>query len=412
MAGGTTGSGESVECRASWHMVIAAVVMLATAAGAPLIIVVGLRAIAEDMGGARSLPSLATALCSLGSGLGGIFYGVLATRIGYRSTAMMGGAFIAAGLVLAAQGAAWQLLAGFALGVGLFGYSALFAPMVTFVSLWFDRRRGTALALVASGQYIAGVLWPAPFERAIAAFGWQATMIGYAAFAALVILPIAAIVLRPPPAQVTGGPNAFRPSAGGRVLGMRPNLAMWLIAGCSFLCCVPMAMPASHLVAFCMDVGIVSSHGAAMLSVLLLGAFVSRQFWGWASDRIGGLWTVMLGSIAQTIAMAAFLSTQDEAGLFFIAAAYGLGFGGIIPAYVLSVRALFPAAEASWRVPTTLFVSLSGMAFGGWLAGAIYDGVGYYAAAWQVGIAFNLVQLGVMAFLLMRQARAWRLGDL
>ena len=410
MAGKTTGTGESVECRASWHMAIATVVMLATASGAPLIIVVGLRSIADDMGGARSLPSLATALCSLGSGLGGIFYGVWATRIGHRTTAMLGGVSIAAGLLLAAQGEAWQLLIGFTFGVGLFGYSALFAPMVTFVSLWFDRRRGTALALVASGQYVAGVLWPTPFERAIAAYGWQATMIGYAAFAALVILPIAALVLRPPPAPVTGGAYAFRPQQGGGVLGMRPNLAMGLIAACSFLCCVPMAMPASHLVAFCMDIGIVSSHGAAMLSVLLLAAFISRQFWGWASDRIGGLWTVMLGSIAQTLAMAAFLSTQDEAGLFFIAGAYGLGFGGIIPAYVLTVRALFPASEASWRVPTTLFVSLTGMAFGSWLAGAIYDSAGNYATAWVVGIAFNLVQLGLMGFLLVRQARARRIA--
>ena len=165
-----------------------------------------------------------------------------------------------------------MILVGFAFGVGLFGYSALFAPMVTFVSLWFDRRRGTALALVASGQYVAGVLWPTPFERAIAAYGWKATMVGYAAFTVLVIIPIAALVLRPPPAQVTTGAYAFRAQQGGQVLGMAPNLAMGLIAACSFLCCVPMAMPASHLVAFCMDVGIASSHGAAMLSVLLLAA--------------------------------------------------------------------------------------------------------------------------------------------
>lgn len=408
MPGGTTGSAESVECRASWHMAIAAVVMLAFAAGAPLIIVVGLRAIAADMGGARSLPSLATALASLGSGLGGILYGVLATRIGHRRTAMMGGLSIGAGLLLAAQGEPWQLLAGFTFGVGLFGYSALFAPMVTFVSLWFDRRRGTALALVASGQYVAGVLWPTPFEVAISHWGWQRTMIGYGLLTALVIVPLAALVLRPPPAPVTAGPNAFRQVPGGRVLGMHPNLALALVAICSFLCCVPMAMPASHLVAFCADLGIAASHGAAMLSALLLAAFISRQAWGWASDRIGGLWTVMLGSVAQTFAMAAFISTQDEAGLFFIAAAYGLGFGGIIPAYVLAIRELFPAAEASWRVPTMLFVSLSGMAFGSWVAGAIYDAIGYYAAAWVVGIAFNLIQLGLMGFLLVRQSRARR----
>ena len=233
-------------------------------------------------------------------------------------------------------------------------------------------------------------------------------MVRYGILCVLVIVPHAALVLRPPPAPVTAGPHAFRQVPGGRVLGMKPNLAMALIAFCSFLCCVPMAMPQSHLVAFCGDLGIASTHGAAMLSTLLLAAFVSRQAWGWASDRIGGLRTIMIGSIAQTVAMGAFLSTQDEAGLFFIAAAYGIGFGGIVPAYVLALRELFPPAEASWRVPATLFISLSGMAFGSWLAGAIHDGVGNYAAAWVVGIAFNLVQLGLLGFLLMRQVKGRR----
>lgn len=408
--GETAATAESVECRASWHMAIAAVVMLAVAAGAPLTIVVGLRTIADDMGGARSLPSAAAALAAFGSGLGGIMYGLLARRIGQKRAAMMGGTSIGAGLLLASQGEPWQLLIGFALGVGLFGYGALFAPMVTFVSMWFDRRRGTALALVASGQYVAGVLWPTIFERAIAAYGWRATMLGYGILCILLIVPLAALVLRPPPAPVTVGPNAFRHVPGGRVFGMKPNLAMALLAFCSFLCCVPMAMPQSHLVAFCGDLGITASHGAAMLSALLLAAFVSRQFWGWASDRIGGLWTVLAGSIAQTIGMAAFLSTQDEAGLFFIAAANGLGFSGIIPAYVMAVRELFPPAEASWRVPATLFVSLSGMAFGSWLAGAIFDGVGYYAAAWMVGIVFNLAQLALLGFLIARHRRGRRLA--
>jgi MFS family permease len=167
-----------------------------------------------------------------------------------------------------------------------------------------------------------------------------------------------------------------------------------------------MAMPAAHLVAFCGDLGIAASRGAAMLSVLLLCAFLARQFWGWLSDRIGGLWTVMFGSLAQVVGMLGFLATQDEAGLFFVAAAYGLGFGGIIPAYVLAVRGLFPALEAAWRVPVLLFCSLSGMAAGAWLAGAIYDRVGFYAAAWWVGIAFNLVQLAIIAELLRRQRRA------
>jgi MFS family permease len=396
--------GESVETRQSWRIAVTAVTMLALAAGAPLTVVIGLVPITETLGSGRSIPSLASSLAYLGTGLGGVLCGLLAARFGQRAVAMLGGGAIFGGLMLASLGQSWSLLAGIGLGVGLFGNGALFAPMVAYVSLWFDRRRGTALALVSSGQYIAGFLWPFVFERAIAAFGWQATMRAYGAVAAVTVVTLAALMLAPAPVPA-GGLGALRATKGRRVLGMPANTAMALVSAASFLCCVPMAMPAAHLVAFCGDLGIAPSRGAAMLSVLLLSAFLARQFWGWLSDRIGGLWTVFAGSLAQVAGMLGFLATQDEAGLFFVAAAYGLGFGGIIPAYVLTIRALFPASEASWRVPMLLFASLSGMAFGAWLAGAIYDAVGFYAAAWWAGIALNVVQLGLVAFLLSRQRR-------
>lgn len=397
----------SVETRASWTIAFATTTMLALAAGAPLTVVIGLVPIAEDLGTGRSLPSLATSLAYLGTGVGGVMCGLLASRFGQRAVAMLGGFAILLGLGLASLGEAWSLLVGIGLGVGLFGNGALFAPMVAYASLWFDRRRGTALALVSSGQYIAGFVWPFVFERAIALVGWQWTMLGYGIFASAVVVTLGALVIRPAPMPV-GGYGGVRASAGRRVLGMRPNVALAVIASASFLCCIPMAMPAAHLVAFCGDLGIAASRGAAMLSVLLLCAFLARQFWGWLSDRIGGLWTVMFGSLAQVVGMLGFLATQDEAGLFFVSAAYGLGFGGIIPAYVLAVRGLFPALEAAWRVPVLLFVSLSGMAAGAWLAGLIYDRVGFYAAAWWVGIAVNLVQLVIIAELLRRQRREGR----
>ncbi len=390
----------SIETRQSWIIAVVAVAMLAVAAGAPMIVVIGLVPITETLGTGRSVPSFATTLAYVGTGIGGVMCGLMAARFGQRAVAILGGAALFAGLALASTGHTWSLLAGVGLGVGLFGNGALFAPMVAYVSLWFDRRRGTALALVSSGQYVAGVLWPFVFDRSIVLFGWQATMLGYGTFAAAVVVTLAAL-LAPAPA-VLGGP-AMRRGAGRQVLGMRPNMALALLSIASFLCCVPMAMPAAHLVAFCGDLGISASRGAAMLSVLLLSAFLARQFWGWLSDRIGGLWTVFVGSVAQVAGMLGFLATQDEAGLFLVAAAYGLGFGGIIPAYVLAVRELFPAVEASWRVPTLLFLSLSGMGFGAWLAGAIYDTVGFYAAAWWVGIAFNLVQLALIGLLLERQ---------
>jgi MFS family permease len=394
----------SVETRQSWVVAVTVVTMLSLAAGAPLTVVIGLVPISEALGAGRSLPAAATSLAYLGSGAGGILCGLLAARLGQRAVGILGGVAILLGLALASLGQGWSLLLGIGIGVGLFGNGALFAPMVAYVSLWFDRRRGTALALVSSGQYIAGFLWPFLFERAIAAFGWRATMLAYGAFAASVIVTLAARVLAPPPVAVAGAGGRPR-VAGQRVLGMRPDIALGLIAACSFLCCVPMAMPAAHLVAFCGDLGILPSRGAMMLSVLLFSAFLARQFWGWLADRVGGLATVLAGSVAQIAGMLGFLATQDEAGLFLVAAAYGLGFSGLIPSYVMAVRALFPASEAHWRVPVVLFTALSGMAFGAWLAGAIYDAVGFYAAAWWAGIAAGLVQIALVVFLLLRQRR-------
>jgi MFS family permease len=193
------------------------------------------------------------------------------------------------------------------------------------------------------------------------------------------------------------------------VFGWPPNLVFALIALAVIFCCIPMAMPQAHLPAFCSDLGISPAHGAAMLSVLLGTAFVSRQFWGWVADRVGGLKTVLIGSLLQIVAMAAFLLTQDEVGLFTVAAGFGLGFAGIIPAYVLAIREHFPASEASWRIPTFLLCSGAGMAIGGWLAGALYDHFGFYAPAFAAGALFNLANLLVIGFLVARQARQSRL---
>jgi predicted MFS family arabinose efflux permease len=208
------------------------------------------------------------------------------------------------------------------------------------------------------------------------------------------------------PAPETRDEGPLPGSAASRwVLGLRPRVVQGFLCLAGFLCCVPMAMPQGHLVAFCSDLGIPPTHGAAMLSLLLGCAFLSRQFWGLVTDRIGGLRTVLAGSVCQITAMVGFLLTQDEAGLFAVAAMFGLGFSGIIPAYVVAIRELFPAAEASWRIPTLLLFSGSGMAAGGWLAGVIYDYAGFYAAAFTTGIVINAAHIVVIGALVWRQGR-------
>jgi MFS family permease len=401
------GAAASVESRTSWVIAVTVLGIIAIAYGGPLIAVVGLRNIAEDLGGARSVPGLAFSLAWLGSAVGGIAMGRIAERIGVRWTVAFGACMIALGLAVSAGGGAWQLWVGHGLFMGLLGNAGINAPLYVYVSCWFDRRRGTALALISSGQYVAGAIWPSVFEWTISTHGWRATMMGFAVLAAVAVVALALLVLRPPPEAPRAAPGApaSGPVPGARVLCMQPNLALALLSVAGFLCCVPMAMPQGHLVAFCGDLGIPGSRGAAMLSVLLVCAFISRQVWGLVSDRIGGLRTLLIGSICQAVAMVGFLVTQDEAGLFLVAAVFGLGFSGLIPAYVLAVRELFPASEASWRIPVMLLFTGSGMAAGGWLAAVIYDHAGFYGAAFATGIGFNLVNAAVLVFLVLRHRR-------
>jgi MFS family permease len=398
----------SIESRSSWVAAALTTAVLAISYGAPLLVVVGLKPIAATLGTDRSVVALAGALVWVGTGMGGIVMGWLADRIGVRPTVVFGALMAALGLAISAIGQVWALFLGHAILIGLLGNSAHFPPLVVYVSRWFDRRRGTAVALISSGQYIAGMVWPSVFERAMARFGWQVTMLGYAVVLAAAILPLA-LFLQPPPQPSRAAVGAAGARRRPRALGLPANLVQGLLCAAGFLCCVPMAMPAGHLVAFCTDLGIAAAHGAAMLSVLLGSAFVARLFWGWLADRIGGLGTVLAGSACQALAIFAFTLTQDEIGLFAISTVYGLGFSGIIPAYVLAVRELFPSTEASWRVPTLLFVSMAGMAFGGWFAGALYDHFGFYAPAFAAGAVFNLANLVVIGFLAMRQVRQSRL---
>ena len=395
---------ESIENRGSWVAASFTLLILSISYGAPLVVVVGLKPIAASLGADRSVVALAASLVWLGTGLGGIVMGRMADRVGMRPVAVFGAAMTALGLAVSAIGQTWALVAGSALLIGLLGNSAHFPPLVTYVSRWFDRRRGTAVALISSGQYIAGVVWPTVFERGLAQFGWQATMLGFGVLVAATIVPLA-LALRPPPPPGLAELSARGAVHRSQASGLPANVVQILLCAAAFLCCVPMAMPAGHLVALCSDLGLPAASGAAMLSLLLACAFVSRMFWGWLTDRIGGLGAVFAGSACQAVAIAAFTVTQSEAGLFAISAAYGLGFSGIIPAYVVVIRELFPSTEASWRVPTLLFTGMSGMAFGGWFAGALYDHFGIYAPAFAAGTLFNLANLGVIGFLIVRLAR-------
>ena len=401
MDGASGGSGKAtptIETSASWRTAWFVLAILTIAYGSPLLIVVGLKPIQEALGTDRSFVSLVIALVWIGTGLGGILMGWLADRIGIRTTVAIGACMTAAGLAVASLGSTWAFIVGHIL-LGFLGNSAIHPPLLIYISRWFDRRRGTAIALISSGQYFAGVVWPALFERAISSFGWQTLMTVYGVLVLAIVLP-ATLLLKPVPAVPQYSPDA--PTQERQFGGMRPNVVQMLMCAAAFCCCIPMALPQAHLVAFCADVGISPARSATMLSVMLASAFVARQAWGALADRIGGLGTVLAGSSLQALAIIAFSLTQDEAGLFVVATAYGLGFAGIIPAYAVAVRDVFPSSEASWRMPLTLFAGMSGMAAGSWFAGVLYDYFGSYAPAFITGVIFNIANLLLIGFLVLR----------
>lgn len=392
-----------IDSREAWSIAIASLLVLAISFGAPFIVIVALKSVAADLGGQRSIPSAASALAWLGTGLGGLLMGLVAERVGVRWTVALGALMVAAGLALSSQGEAWHLYLGHGLLVGLVGLGGINAPLYVYVSRWFEARRGAAVALIASGQYAAGAFWPPLFERVIAVYGWRQTMLGFGVLVACLVTPLALVMLKAPPAQPAETARAVVPGspANSQTLGLKPGTLFALLSIASFLCCIPMAMPSAHLIAFCGDLGLAPAKGAAMLSLLLVCAFLSRQFWGWLSDRVGGLLTLLICSGAQALAVSGFLVTQDEAGLFAVAAAFGLGFSGLIPAYLLTARKLFPASEAAWRLPALLLTGTTGMATGGWLAGAIYDSLGSYQPAFATGLAANIANFAILAVLVL-----------
>lgn len=399
-----TAASATLDSRAAWVVATAALVILSIAYGAPLLAAVALKPIAAEFGTARAAVAAAPSFTFVGAAFGGIAAGWLTGWLGIRRIVLFGAAMLAAGLVLSAAGGLFQLYAGHGVLMGLFGTSCMFSPIMTYVSRWFDRRRGAAVAMISSGQSLAGAFWPIVFQAGITEFGWRRTMLVFGLFVGATILVLAAIFLRPPPQPLPSKAGDGRdPKAGAPVLGLSPNLAMIILSVAIFCCCVPMAMPSQHIVAFCGDLGFASQIGAAMLSVLLGSAFVARQFWGWAADRIGGLQTLLWSSIAQATALSGFLLTKDEAALFVVSAAFGLGFSGLLPAYVIAIREYYPVKEANWRVPTIYFAGFLGMAAGGWGAGALYDHFGYYLPAFAVGIGFNIVNLIILLTLVFRR---------
>jgi len=383
----------------AWVRLALAVLIASVGAVGMWSVVVVLPTVQAEFSATRGAVSLATTTIFMGFGAGGVVTGKVTDRFGIVTAMALSIAFLGTSFVLAGLAATlWQFNAVYFL-IGL-GTSATFAPLMAEASHWFERYRGLAVTIVASGNYVAGTIWPPLVNWGVQSMGWRSTHIAIGIFCAAT-MTLLLIVLR---AIIGGGgardhANAPPPRVD---LNLSTDTLTVLLCVASISCCVAMAMPQVHIVAYCGDLGYGVARGAEMLSLMMGFGIISRIGSGFLADRIGGIRTLLIGSVAQGFALLFYLFFDGLTSLYLISAMFGLFQGGIVPSYAIIVREAMPASEAATRVGIVIFASVFGMSFGGWVSGVIFDATGSYAAAFLNGLAWNALNITIMVALLLR----------
>jgi MFS family permease len=368
-------------------------------------VIVALPAVQAEFGVARSAASLPYTMTMICFGFGGILMGRLSDRVGIFFPVVGGAICLSLGYAVASQATTlWQFILAQGLLVGV-ASSATFAPIIADTSLWFTRHRGIAVAVIASGSYVAGTVWPPVVQHFIQTGGWRWTYQGIAVFCVTTMLPLALVLRKRSPLTAASAATPHAASWSARPLGMSPGALQVLLIVAGLSCCVAMSMPQVHIVAYCHDLGYGAAAGAQMLSLMLGFGVISRLASGWICDRFGGRRTLLLGSSLQALALALFLPFDGLVSLYVLSALFGLVQGGIVPAYAVIVREFYPPEEAGVRVGTVLMATVFGMALGGWMSGVIFDLTASYQAAFVNGIVWNLLNVGIAVMLLRRPAR-------
>ncbi len=381
--------------------------LMTTGASGMYVVAVVLPTVQLEFGVARADASLPYTLMMIGVGIGGLLMGRLADRFGVTIPLLIGAAGLGLGYGAAAMASSiWLFTLAHGFLIGLLGCSATFAPLLADTSLWFVRRRGIAVAVCASGNYLGGAIWPPIVQHFVESVGWRQTYLGLGLFSFVTMTALALLMRRRPPAAVPTEASARSQAlSSSQPFGMAPGKAQALLCVAGVACCVAMAMPQVHIVSYCTDLGYGAARGAEMLSLMLACGVASRLVSGLICDRIGGLRTLMLGSALQGIALLLFLPFKGLVPLYVIAALFGLFQGGIVPAYAIIVREYFLPAQAGARLGMVIMATMVGMALGGWMSGKVFDLTGSYQGAFLNGTAWNLLNFSIAFFLLHRMHR-------
>jgi len=367
-------------------------------------VVVVLPDIQSEFGVARGAASLPYTVMMLGFAFGTIVLGQMSDRTGIVVPIIIAGVSLGLGFGLAALAPSLLMVSLLHFLVGM-GSGAGFAPMMADISHWFVKRRGVAVVIIASGNYLAGSIWPLFMNQLMPSQGWRGTYLAIAAICVVTILPLAFLMRRRP--EKTALDAATEAAAAAQAdLGLSPRALQMLLVVAGFSCCVAMSMPQVHIVAYCGDLGYGVARGAEMLSLMLFLGIASRIGSGFLADRIGGAATLLIGSIMQGVALVLYLFFNGLASLYIISGIFGLFQGGIVPMYAVICREFLPAREAGSRIGLVMASTIIGMAFGGYVSGLIYDATNSYRLAFLNGVAWNGLNLLVVAWLFMKRQKA------
>lgn len=402
----TPAPAELIDSRyAFWRLVIALFAML-MGSSCMFVVAVVLPEVQAEFGVTRSDASLPYTLMMIGFGVGGVYMGKIADRFGVTVSLLIGSAGLIVGFIWAGLSTS---IVGFALAHGLFlgllGTSSTFAPLVADTSLWWNKRRGIAVAVCASGNYLAGAVWPYLAQWGVTTIGWRETYLWMGVVCGVSMGVLALFLRRRPPLNVAPTSQVSSAFSSNRPFGLSMSQAQTLLIIAGLACCVAMSMPQVHIVAYCVDLGYGAARGAEMLSLMLACGVVSRLISGVICDRIGGIRTLLLGSSLQGIALLMFLPFDGLVSLYLIAATFGLFQGGIVPSYAIIIREHFPTAETGRRVGAVIMATMLGMALGGWMSGKIFDVTGSYKVAMINGLIWNALNLSIAFWLFWRLKR-------
>jgi len=378
--------------------------LLMTLGGSSMYVVsVVLPEVQKEFGISRADASLPYTLMMLGFGAGGLAMGKLADKWGVHVALWIGAVGVGSGFILAGMASSiWLFALAHGLLMGVFGSSSTFAPLLADTSLWWDKRRGIAVAVCASGNYVAGSIWPALAQHGVENWGWRQTYIWIGIVCGLGMFGLSFLMRQRPPMLAVAAPGSTQSMASEKPFGLSIGAAHVLLCIAGLACCVAMAMPQVHIVAYCTDLGFGAARGAEMLSLMLACGIVSRLISGAICDRIGGLKTLVLGSMLQGLALLLFLPFDGMVSLYVISAMFGLFQGGIVPSYAIIVREYFPAQKVGVLVGAVIMATMVGMALGGWMSGKVFDLTGSYHAAFVNGVLWNALNLSIALFLLWR----------